>query len=390
MKKSVLLIVLSAFIVYNTKAQELKNIKNASECKSAIEISTLSKFGPTGAPKEVKMKSADNPFAQAQHPVWYKFTAQKDGMLLFDIIPIDPKDNYDFLLYKVENNNYCADIKSNNLSPIRINMARSDMALLGKTGLSITGKPECYSKGIEVKKGERFILAVNNMYKGKGHTIVFKYLENFIVKGNVVDFDTQEPVKAQIFWTNLRTNETTSFTNTNKQGSFELKVSVSTEAHRFPNYLLWAYADKYYIADTVIASRSVENLGSSNFNFKIHKLKKGNNDFLPKIFFAPNATDINTKSFADLDRIYRLLVQNKALMITLEGHSNGFYPSNDVDKALSEERAEKVKEWLTHKGIDAQRIKTRGLGSNKMIYPYAENEEQESANRRVEIYIDKF
>ncbi len=390
MKNFVLLIVLSAFIVYNVKAQELKNIKNASDCKNAIEVSTLSKFGPTGAPKEVKMKSADNPFAQAQHPVWYKFTAQKAGMLLFDVIPIDPNDNYDFLLYKIENNNYCSDIKSNKLSPIRMNMARTDLALQGKTGLSITGKPECYSKGIEVKKGDQFILALNNMYKGKGHTIVFKYLENFIIKGNVTDFETNDPVKAQIFWTNLRTNETTSSTNTNKQGNFELKVSVSTEAHRFPNYLLWAYADKYYLADTVIASRSVERLETSSFNFKIHKLKKGNNDFLPKIFFAPNATDINTKSFADLDRIYRLMVQNQELLITLEGHSNGFYPSNDVDKALSEDRAEKVKEWLVKKGIDANRIKTRGLGSNKMIYPYAENEEQESANRRVEIYIDKF
>ncbi len=389
MKKLVILIVLSVFI-YSVNAQELKNIKNASNCKNAIEISTLSKFGPTGAPKEIKLKSADNPFAQAQHPVWYKFKAEKDGMLLFDIIPIDPNDNYDFLLYKIENNNYCADIQSGKLSPIRSNMARTDLALQGKTGLSITGKPECFSKGIEVKKGDRFILAINNMYKGKGHTIVFKYLENFIVKGSVTDFDTQEPVKAQVFWTNLRTNETTSSTNTNKQGNFELKVSVSTEAHRFPTYLLWAYADKYYIADTLIASRNVDNLETSNFNFKIHKLKKGNNDFLPKIFFAPNATDINTNSFDDLDRIYRLLVQNKELMITLEGHSNGFYPSNDVDKALSEDRAEKVKEWLVNKGIDANRIKTRGLGSNKMIYPYAENEEQESANRRVEIYIDKF
>jgi len=390
MKKYVLLAVLSVFIIYTAKAQELKNIKNASDCKNAIEISTLSKFGPTGAPKEVKMKSADNPFAQAQHPVWYKFQAEKDGMLLFDIIPIDPEDNYDFLLYQVENNNYCIDIKSGKLSPIRSNMARTDLALQGKTGLSITGKPECYSKGIEVKKGDRFVLAVNNMYKGKGHTIVFKYLENFIVKGKVIDFDTQEPIKAKVSWTNLRTNETTSSTNTNKQGDFELKVSVSTEAHRFPNYLLWAYADKYYISDTIIASRSVESLSTSTFNFKIHKLKKGNNDFLPKIFFAPNATDINTNSYKDLERIYRLLVENKELMITLEGHSNGFYPSNDVDKALSEDRAQKVKEWLVNKGIDATRIKTRGLGSNKMIYPYAENEEQESANRRVEIYIDKF
>ena len=79
--------------------------------------------------------------------------------------------------------------------------------------------------------------------------------------------------------------------------------------------------------------------------------------------------------------------QNKQMEIILEGHSNGFYPSNDVDKILSEDRAEIVKAWLVNKGLDSDRIGIRGLGSNKMVFPYAENEKEESRNRRVEIFI---
>ncbi|MEN8122702.1 MAG: OmpA family protein [Bacteroidota bacterium] len=390
MKKSVLIIILVVFSAISIYSQELKNIKNATDCKSAIEISTISKFGPTNPPKELKVKSTDNPFERSQHPTWYKFKIVKDGVLLFDIIPINPNDNYDFLLYKINSKNYCQNIKSGKNEAIRSNLARADLALQGKTGLSITGKPECYSKGIDVKKGEQYILALNNMYKGKGHTLVFKYLENFIVKGTISDFSTSESLKAKVFWTNLRTNETTNFASSNKQGNYELKVSVSTEAHRFPNYLLWAYDDKYYISDTIIASRNVSSLQSGHFNFKLHKLKKGNNDFLPKIYFDPNLTNICSGSFANLESIYRLMEQNKQMEIILEGHSNGFYPSNNVDKILSEDRAEKIKDWLVNKGLDANRIGTRGLGSNKMVFPYAENEKEESGNRRVEIFIVKF
>jgi len=381
---------LATFSGISIYSQELKNIKNATDCNNAIEVSTISKFGPTNPPKELKVKSTNNPFERSQYPTWYKFKIVKDGVLLFDIIPINPNDNYDFLLYKINNENYCQDIKSGKNDAIRSNFARADIALQGKTGLSITGKPECYSNGIDVQKGEQYVLVLNNMYKGKGHTLVFKYLENFIVKGNISDFSTGEKLKAKVFWTNLRTNETTSFASSNKQGNYDLKVSVSTEAHRFPNYLLWAYDDKYYISDTLIASKNVNSLQSSAFNFKIHKLKKGNNDFLPKIYFDPNLTNICSRSFANLESIYRLMIQNKQMEIILEGHSNGFYPSNDVDKFLSEDRAERIKNWLVNKGLDANRIGTRGLGSNKMVFPYAENEKEESVNRRVEIFIVKF
>lgn len=390
MKKSILIIILSVLTVDYTYSQDLKNIRNATDCENAIEISTLSKFGPTNAPKELKVKSLNNPFERAQYPVWYKFNIAKDGVLLFDIIPIDPNDNYDFLLYKIDGSDYCHKIKTGEQEAIRSNFARSDMALQGKTGLSVTGKPNSYSKGIDVKKGEEYLLVLNNMYKGKGHTLIFSYLENFIVKGNIVNASSGQPLKSNIYWTNLRTNETTASSSSNKQGDYKLKVSVSTEAHRFPKYLLWAYTDKYYISDTIIASKNIDNLQNGTFNFKLHKLKKGNNDFLPKIYFDPNSDNINSNSSTDLERLHRLLKQNQQLEIILEGHSNGFYPSNDVDKALSESRAEKVKAWLVDKGVDEKRIGIRGLGSNKMIYPYAENEKQEGANRRVEIFIEKY
>ncbi len=389
MKQTIIIIFILAGMQWLSFSQELISIKNAFSCNTAIEISTLTKFGPTSPPKEVKTKSTDNPFERSQHPTWYKFKIEKDGILLFDIIPIDQLDNYDFIMYKIGSGDYCNDISIGKLEPITSNMNRNDPANNGMTGLSINGTPESYSKGIEVLKGEEYLLALNNMYKGKGHTLVFKYLENFKVSGTLEFVETKEPVKAEVFWTNLRTKETTSSILSNKDGSFQLKVSVSTEAHRFPEYLLWAYAEGFYIADTMIASKDIPNLEKNPFRLKLYKLNKGNSDFLPKIFFEPNDQQITPESLRDLERILRLLQQNPNIEITLEGHSNGFYPSTEVDKILSEGRAEVVKKWLIDNGIDEKRLTTYGFGSEKMLFPMAQDENEESMNRRVEIFISK-
>lgn len=371
-------------------SQELISIKNASSCNSAIEISTLSKFGPTGPPKEMKPGSIDNPFERTQHLAWYKFKSEKDGILLFDIIPIDQQDNYDFVLYKIDSDNYCKNISEGKLKSKVSNMERNDLSINGMTGLSLSGAPDSYSKGIEVIKGEQYLLALNNLYKGKGHTIVFKYLENFVVRGKINFNDTKDPVKAELFWTNLRTKETSSSVIAEKDGNFKLRVSVSTEAHRFPEYLLWAYSNEYYIADTLIASKDVPDIEKNAFQLTMYKLKKGNCDFLPKILFEPNYQNIKPESIRDLERVLRLMQQNEKLEIILEGHSNGFYPSTEVDQNLSEGRAEVVKNWLIENGIEPSRLASRGFGSEHMLFPMAQDELEEGMNRRVEFYIVKF
>ena len=371
-------------------AQELIPIKNSSDCSGATEVSTLAKFGPTGPPREVKIESPNNPFNKSLYQVWYKFTTEKDGVLLFDIMPLDPADNYDFLLYKTESATYCNDIKSGKLQALRENISRNEPEINGMTGLSIGENSDSYSKGIDVKKGEYYLLVLNSMYKCRGHTIIFKYLENFKVSGNVTNAENDNPIQAQIFWTNLRTKETSSSIAVGKQGEFTLPVLVNTEVHRFPDYLLWAYADGYYTSDTIIASKDVPNLEKKSFNLKLYKLKKGNNDFLPRIFFEPNYERIISESMMDMERILRLMKQNEKLEIILEGHSNGFYPSTDVDNVLSLKRAETVKKWLVENGISSERIEAKGFGSEKMLYPMAQDEHEEQLNRRVEIYISKF
>jgi outer membrane protein OmpA-like peptidoglycan-associated protein len=81
--------------------------------------------------------------------------------------------------------------------------------------------------------------------------------------------------------------------------------------------------------------------------------------------------------------------QNPKIEIQLEGHSNGIYPSTEIDINLSTKRAQTVKKWLVENGISSERIETKGFGSEKMLFPMAQDENEEQMNRRVEINIMK-
>ncbi|MCC7380335.1 MAG: OmpA family protein [Deltaproteobacteria bacterium] len=88
-----------------------------------------------------------------------------------------------------------------------------------------------------------------------------------------------------------------------------------------------------------------------------------------------------------LAEIVTLLKANVPLVISIEGHTDniGNPKSND---ALSKRRAERVRQHLTSKGIDAKRLTSAGFGDTK---PVADNrtEEGRALNRRVELVKKK-
>ncbi len=98
---------------------------------------------------------------------WYKFTSEKDTLLFFDIVPFDPRQDYDFALYKCENANCAEEIKHYKLKYIRIcESVNYDKA--GSTGLSLSatqanlgpGYGYGYITTLPVKAGETYYIKV--------------------------------------------------------------------------------------------------------------------------------------------------------------------------------------------------------------------------------------
>lgn len=123
-------------------------------------------------------------------------------------------------------------------------------------------------------------------------------------------------------------------------------------------------------------------------NFRLQPVEIGTTVNLKNVLFVQTKTEILPESYPELDLVVSFLKENPKVKIELMGHtdSRGVHADN---VRLSQQRADKVKEYLVSKGIDSRRISGKGFGGSK---PIASNDSEESRkmNRRVEFVIKKF
>jgi outer membrane protein OmpA-like peptidoglycan-associated protein len=105
------------------------------------------------------------------------------------------------------------------------------------------------------------------------------------------------------------------------------------------------------------------------------------------IQFDYDTTVIKPEYFAQLDQAARALSRNPQATARVEGHADRRVRSSEkYNQALSERRAEAVKEYLVSKGAGADKLSAVGYGfSRPKVQPDLVNGNPE--NRRVEIYI---
>jgi OmpA family len=110
---------------------------------------------------------------------------------------------------------------------------------------------------------------------------------------------------------------------------------------------------------------------------------------LPKVLnrvqFKVNSTDFEPSSFPQLDSAALTLSNFPKLQILIKGHTSS-EGSSEHNQRLSERRAEAVKNYLINKGINANRLQTKGFGSTEPIATET-TEENRRLNRRIEFEI---
>ncbi len=123
-------------------------------------------------------------------------------------------------------------------------------------------------------------------------------------------------------------------------------------------------------------------------NFKLQPVEVGTTVNLKNVLFAQAKTDILPESYPELDLVVAFLKENPKVRIELMGHTDGRGVHAD-NVRLSQQRVDKVKDYLVSHGIESRRISGKGFGGSK---PIASNDTEESRrmNRRVEFVIRKF
>lgn len=101
--------------------------------------------------------------------------------------------------------------------------------------------------------------------------------------------------------------------------------------------------------------------------------------------FPVGRSRLAERDFPILDRIGSALLQHPRLIAWIEGHTDSA-GRDEVNLALSQERAEAVKEALVRRGVSADRIEAVGHGETR---PIADNGTRagRDRNRRIEVYL---
>ncbi len=379
--------------------------KTACDCKDAVKISLnkITTYGPTvppvgfGSVQEItsKNKFDKSAFEEEHNSAWYSLDIKYDGEFGFEIIPQDTADDYDFLLYKYTDSNFCEALQKKHLKPIRSNLSRASQQTRGITGLSSDAKNEfvgkgigeAYSKSVEVKKGEKYILVLDNVYEGgKGHIINFNYIKQVEISGTVLNEDSI-PVKAEISLTDNKGTVVKQI-NTENDGKYTINAGLKENL----DYTLAFSSDSSFVQAKTLNTKNLKQAGAFNdIRTILPKLKKGMKVNMNCINFFGGLAILLPASISSVEALYKLMKKNKQMVIRIEGHVNGSTRAKVEAKIdyqiLSEKRAETVFLYLVSMGIEKERISTIGYGGKKMLYPDASDEAKQSANRRVEINV---
>ena len=139
------------------------------------------------------------------------------------------------------------------------------------------------------------------------------------INGTVKNKKSGKPIKADIVWKNMRSNEVFVASQTEKKGSYEMEVILNNQSNTFPKYELSVYSDKYFPEIKIFSTKEANELNDKKIDFELHRVKTGlNNEELGIIYFRANNTVVVSSSEAVKTKLLKFMQLNEKAEIILE------------------------------------------------------------------------
>lgn len=210
-----------------------------------------------------------------------------------------------------------------------------------------------------------------------------------MISGKVINSKTGKPIQATIIYEDLADGEEVGTATTNPTtGEYKIvlpkgkKYSMRAVATDFI-----AEGENIDLTDSTADGMSKDFSDIGNRSLKLIPIEEGQIVRLNNIFFATGKSALTSESYPELNRIANTLIENKTLSIELGGHTDNV-GGDEFNLKLSQDRADSVQEYLIGKGIEPDRVASKGYGET---VPVAKNDtpEGQRLNRRVEFKILK-
>lgn len=203
-----------------------------------------------------------------------------------------------------------------------------------------------------------------------------------LVTGIVLDASTGQPIEAQIKYFSLEDvgKELGQASSHPVTGRYTIILPAGGV------YGFNAEREGYIPESANLNASDINMYAELQQNLLLAPINVGASVRLNNIFFNTNEAILQKESFAELDRIIKLLQAHPKMEIEIAGHTDNTGTA-DYNLKLSQERSQAVIDYLQTKGLSG-RATAKGYGDTK---PKTANETEEgrSLNRRVEIVIRK-
>jgi outer membrane protein OmpA-like peptidoglycan-associated protein len=203
-----------------------------------------------------------------------------------------------------------------------------------------------------------------------------------LIYGNVYDQKTGEPIAAEIVYSDLETNEVVGKASSSViDGSYKIILPSGKQ------YSFLAEKEDFYSISENINLIDNEIYQEIERDLSLAPIEVSGTIRLNNIFFETGEHELQKTSFSELERLVSILRKSPNMQIEIHGHTDNV-GAKSSNQALSERRAQAVRDFLISKNIDPDRLSIKGFGESR---PIASNEGSAGRreNRRVEFSIIK-
>ncbi|GAB2554237.1 OmpA family protein [Spirosoma aerophilum] len=202
-----------------------------------------------------------------------------------------------------------------------------------------------------------------------------------LISGKVIDQVTGKPIEARIIYQTLPDGaEAGEATSDPITGEYKIVLPYGQK------YTMRAVA-KDFIAegDNIDLTQPKGFQQITGKQLKMVPIETGRIVRLNNIFFDTGKSELRPESSPELDRLVTTLNEAPKMAIEVRGHTDNT-GSNEINAKLSQDRADAVREYFISKGIEPDRIASKGFGESKPVSTN-DTDEGRQQNRRVEFVI---
>ena len=235
-------------------------------------------------------------------------------------------------------------------------------------------------------QGKYAYMASAKNSKGKEDIVRIKLKEEVqpdpvvLIRGKVLNKKTNEPLDASISYNGLIDHKNYGVARTNPAtGEYTIVLPYGK------NYDFTAGSEGFLGISDNLDLTGIGEYQEIERDLYLVPIEVGAVVRLNNIFFETGKAELKQESHLELNRVVKFLGDNPNVKIELSGHTDNV-GNKEFNKTLSQQRADAVMAYLTEKGIDANRLISKGYGMEK---PVADNatEDGKALNRRVEFTI---